>query len=105
MSNTHGWRAGAILSHATDLVGGDRAKTHGDKTVNHQNIANLWTAYIGVPITADQVAIMMVLLKIARTKHGGLNRDDFVDMAGYAGVAGEIIGNFNGLLETKTPQE
>ena len=95
MSN---WKASDILKHATDLVGGDRAAQHGDKTANHQNIANLWSAYLSTPITADQVAIMMVLLKAARTKTGSVNRDDFVDMAGYAGVAGEIVGNFNGLL-------
>lgn len=52
-------------------------------------------------ITADQVALMMVLLKVARTKTGGLNIDDYVDMAGYAGVAGEIIGTFNGLVPKK----
>lgn len=96
MSN-QGWRAADIVGHAAALVGGDRAAQHGDKVENHQYIAALWTAYLGVTITADQVALMMVLLKIARTKTGALNRDDFVDMAGYAGVAGEIMGRFNGL--------
>ena len=38
----------------------------------------------------------MVLLKVARTKTGSLNRDDFVDMVGYAGLAGEIAGKLNG---------
>lgn len=33
---------------------------------------------------------MMVLLKAARTRTGTFNLDDFVDMAGYAGCAGEI---------------
>ena len=79
-----------ICQEAASLVGGDRQRTHGDKTQNHLNIATLWTAYLGVPITAQQAAVMMVLLKVARTKLGALNRDDYVDMAGYAGVAGEI---------------
>jgi len=91
------FKAGDVCGHAAELVGGDRAKQHGDKATNHQNIANLWTAYLGTPVTADQVAIMMVLLKVARTKTGAVNRDDFVDMAGYAGVAAEIVGKFNGM--------
>ncbi len=90
------WDAATILETARLLVSGDRAATHGDKLENHQNIAALWSAYTGHTITCDQVAIMMVLLKIARTKLGALNRDDYLDMAGYAGVAAEIVGKLNG---------
>lgn len=82
--------ASSICQTAADLTGGDRAKTHGDKVANHNNIATLWSAFLGVPITAQQVALMMVLLKVARTKAGTHNPDDYVDMAGYAGVSGEI---------------
>lgn len=92
------WLAVEVLGTAANLVGGDRADKHGDKTQNHQNIARLWSAYLQVPITAEQVALMMVLLKVARTQHGGLNHDDYVDMAGYAGCAAEIVGKFNGLV-------
>ena len=42
-------------------------------------------------ITADDVAIMMILLKISRHTQGEkINIDNFVDMAGYAAIAGEI---------------
>lgn len=84
------FKAGDICAAAAALVSGDRARTHGDKFQNHMNIATLWTAYLGVPVTPLQVAQMMVLLKVARTKGGSLNRDDFVDAAGYSGVAAEI---------------
>ena len=83
-------RGGEILRRAAELVSTDRAETHGDMLENHDNIATLWSAFLGVDITAQQVALMMVLLKVARTKTGRLNLDDFIDMAGYAGVAGEI---------------
>ena len=33
---------------------------------------------------------MMALLKVARTKLGNLNKDDYVDGAGYLAIAGEI---------------
>ena len=81
------------LQTALELTGGDRAKTHGDKRANHQNIADLWNAYLGFPVqlTAYDVALMMVLLKVARTKSGSKNPDNYVDMAGYAGVAAECV--------------
>jgi hypothetical protein len=96
-------RAVEILTTAADLVGGDRAKTHGDKYINHGKIARLWTAYLenagivirdenGVATEIDptDVANMMILLKIARTQSGGTHNDDnHIDAAGYAGVAGE----------------
>lgn len=83
-------KAPEILMKAVDLVGGDRAKQHGDKVENHHNIADLWGAYLGRTLSAHDVALMMCLLKIARTKTGAYNDDDYVDLAGYAGVAGEI---------------
>ncbi|MBL8582813.1 MAG: hypothetical protein JNL61_11380 [Rhizobiaceae bacterium] len=88
--------AAEICRQAADLVSGDRKDTHGDTTRNHQNIARLWSAYLDVPVTPDQVAMMMVLLKVARTKSGAFNIDDFRDMAGYAGCAGEIRGKMEG---------
>lgn len=79
------------LQTALELTGGDRAKTHGDKKQSHENIAELWTAYFGraIRFTAHDVAIMMCLLKIARTRSGTHNPDNYVDLAGYAGIAAE----------------
>lgn len=82
--------AGAILSEAKRLVGGDRHRTHGDKLANHRNIAALWSAFLDMRITPKQAALMMALVKIARTKLGEHNPDNYVDLAGYAGVAGEV---------------
>ncbi len=87
-------RAGEILAAATEAVDGDREKTHGDKLMNHQNIAVLWDAYLRIrpnePLTVCDVALMMALLKIARTHSGEHNPDDYVDLAGYAACAGEM---------------
>ena len=33
---------------------------------------------------------MMVLLKVARTKTGAHNPDDYIDMTGYAAIAAEL---------------
>lgn len=93
--------ASRICGKAASLVGGDRAKTHGDKTENHRNIARSWTAYLhdklrpGVELSEVDAALLMALLKVERTKTGTFNPDDFIDLAGYAGVAGEIAGILN----------
>jgi hypothetical protein len=83
-------KASEITDKASKLVSGDRNETHGDVTENHANIARLWSGYLEHGVSPQDVAMMMVLLKVARTKLGAFNEDDFVDAAGYAGVAGEI---------------
>jgi|TARA_R100000049_G_C1865979_1_gene27596 hypothetical protein len=79
-----------LLMKSRVLVGGDREKDYGDKVKNHNNIAKLWSAYLDVPVTAHDVAIMMTLLKVARTKLGEVSEDTYVDMAAYGAIAGEI---------------
>tara|TARA_R110001606_G_scaffold104716_1_gene228473 strand:+ start:1880 stop:2152 length:273 start_codon:yes stop_codon:yes gene_type:complete len=79
-----------FLSEASRLVGTDREKDYGDKVENHSNIARLWSAYLEIEIEAHDVAIMMTLLKIARTKLGKVSKDTYIDMAAYGAIAGEI---------------
>ena len=78
-----------LLTTAIQLVGGDRHKDYGDKVKNHHNIAKLWSAYKDVEITPHDVAIMMCLLKIARTKLGAVSSDTYIDGSAYMSIAGE----------------
>ncbi len=86
-------KAGQLLRDAANLVDGDRNRTHGDKIENHRRIADYWNVFLShrpdKPLTPADVATLMVLLKVSRSQYGAHNVDDFVDMAGYAGVAGE----------------
>ena len=82
--------ANELLSVADNLVAGDRAEEYGDKKVMHDNIARLWSAYLETEITAHDVALMMTLLKLARTKAGITSDDTYVDMAAYSAIAGEL---------------
>ena len=50
---------------------------------NHESI------YLGVPIEAHDVANMMTMLKLARTRQG-YKRDTCVDAAGYVALGGEL---------------
>ena len=79
-----------FLSEASRLVGTDREKDYGDKVENHSNIARLWSAYLEIEIEAHDVAIMMTLFKIARTKLGKDSKDTYIDMGAYGAIAGEI---------------
>ena len=82
--------ANELLSIADNLVAGDRAEEYGDKKVMHGNIARLWSAYLETEITAHDVALMMTLLKLARTKAGKTSDDTYIDMAAYSAIAGEL---------------
>jgi hypothetical protein len=78
---------------AVDIIT-ERAADYGDPRPNHERIAHLWNAYLepATPITAHDVAICMVLVKISRAKAGsqsksGSKPDTYLDMAGYAEIA------------------
>ena len=91
-------KSNQFLNRASILVQGQKEKDYGDKFNNHKNIAKLWSAYLDVNINPHNVAVMMVLLKIARTKVGKVNKDTYIDMAAYGAIAGEIKfkGKING---------
>ena len=83
-------KSNQILNQASVLVQGQREKDYGDKTENHSNIARLWSAYLDVKIEAHDVALMMALLKMARTKLGEVSKDTYIDLSAYSAIAGEI---------------
>ena len=80
------------LDKAAKIVQGQRQFDYGNKFENHDNIAKLWSAYLGEKISPHDVAICMMLVKVARLKHRKTD-DCYVDMAGYAAIAGEIKNN------------
>ena len=81
-----------ILNTAAELISGDRAATYGDATVSHQRIADLWSTYLGTPVSAVDVAMCNLLLKVSRSKGGDKpgKMDTFVDIAGYAALCAEF---------------
>ena len=72
------------------LLEGKREHEYGNKKENHENIANLWSAYLDHNVSAHDVAILMLLLKIARAKFGNPSADTYIDMVGYSAIAGEL---------------
>lgn len=80
-----------ILAEASDLINGDRAVDYGDATLNHMRIAEFWNNYTDhqLKLSAPDVAIMMILVKVARCMET-FKDDSFVDICGYAALAAEM---------------
>ena len=94
-----------ILEAARKCVCEDREEQYGTPEDNFGVIASMWEAYLrtgkcvsrpcDIEIQADDVAMMMALVKMARiiTAPQPLtpSPDSFVDLCGYAALAGEIL--------------
>ena len=72
-----------ILDEANRLVNGKRGSDYGHPLDNFTNTAKLWSVILGVEITAEQVALCMIQLKVARQLNKS-TRDNLVDICGYA---------------------
>ncbi len=78
-----------ILNKAAEIVKGARQEQYGEPEDCFGIIAQMWSAYLGEPVTSVDVAMMMVLLKVARVRNDYMNEDNYIDIAGYAACAGE----------------
>lgn len=79
-----------MLEEALKIVTKDRQTNYGTPEDNFKIIAELWSAYAGITITTADVCSMMILLKLARSKHCPSYADNWVDIAGYSACASEI---------------
>lgn len=89
------------LAEAARLTSGDRDREYGTPYINLSDCAMLWTAYLcgkyggqtvdllQLSLTAEDVAWLNVLQKIARTFSGHPKPDTYIDAAAYAAIAGE----------------
>ena len=88
---------GTILSTAAEYVTKDRDAQYGSAENNFALIGRFWTEYLCARckpnvslIDAEDVAIMMSLLKTARIATGQPKADNYIDLCGYIACAGEI---------------
>jgi len=92
--------AGDLLEEAAKIIGGQRATDYGPKLRNHQRIAGLWNMWLSNTkagatvdewvIDAYDVAMMMMMVKIARLMNSPGHGDSHLDIAGYSAIAKEI---------------
>ena len=67
----------------------ERGKDYGPASVNLQRTADLWSAYLGVPITIEQVCICMTLVKISRMA-ASRKDDNYTDARAYLTLAEDL---------------
>lgn len=75
-----------MLDEAKSLVYGQRAKDYGSAKENFERIAGHWSLILNQEVTADQVVLCMIAVKMARLFQTPDHRDSWVDIAGYVGV-------------------
>lgn len=90
-------KRGECLDKANSIVNGERQKNYGTPENNFQRIAELWTSYLQNReeehldyLSAKDVAIMMILMKVARLMNDPKHEDSWTDIAGYAACGCEI---------------
>lgn len=87
-----------ILAEAARIVTTDREQQYSSPEDSFGLIADLWTSYFSaagentVKFYADNVAMMMALLKIARIATGHYKEDSYIDACGYIACGAEIAG-------------
>jgi hypothetical protein len=69
----------------------DRGAAYGDPKTQMEAIAQRWSTTLGTPVTAHQVALCMIDLKLARLAHVPNYADGPIDVIGYAALIPEIV--------------
>jgi hypothetical protein len=67
----------------------ERAADYGPPEVNLSRTAALWSSYLGQCISAHDVAMCMILVKVSRAKAGS-KADNYEDIKGYAEIAEQL---------------
>jgi len=80
----------SILLEANGLVHGDRQASYGHPINDFTRTAALWSALLGVPVTAEQVGLCMIAVKLSRQCNAP-KRDNLVDAAGYAETVQMVV--------------
>lgn len=84
-------RRKVLLKKAAAIVCGERDEQYGGPEDTFGQIAMLWSDWLEVPIGAEDVAVLMILMKTARVKTSRYkSSDSWVDIAGYAACGSEI---------------
>lgn len=85
-----------VLEEAKRCICQDRQNQYGAPEDSFFTIAQLWSSYLAGEhklkciLSKEDVALMMVLLKVARTIGHAHHVDNYIDMAGYAALAAEL---------------
>lgn len=82
------------LDTAKEIVNGARQENYGSPESNFAKIATYWSSYLNRRVESYDVAIMMILMKVARLQNRIDHEDSWVDICGYAANGCEITSNW-----------
>lgn len=80
-----------MLEEALQLVNGARQKSYGSPLDNWTATARILSSIVGKELSAEQAALLMIGVKLARLATSPNHRDSLVDIAGYIAVIDLII--------------
>jgi hypothetical protein len=78
-----------LLEHAAGLVT-RRRREYGEPVELFDHVAQRWSLTLGSRISAAQVVLCLIDLKLARLAHDPKHLDSQTDVAGYAAVLREV---------------
>jgi hypothetical protein len=83
-----------FLRHVANVIS-ERGTLYGDAASSMAVIARRWSATLGKEITAAQVVLCLIDLKLARLAHDPTHEDSAVDVCGYAALLRELTQTSN----------
>ena len=83
-----------FLKHVANVIA-ERSAQYGDAGTSMVAIATRWSVTLGHEITAAQVVLCLLDLKLARLAHDPTHEDSAVDVCGYAALLRELIQTSN----------
>ena len=83
-----------FLKHVANVIA-ERSTQYGDASSNMAAIAARWSATLGHEVTAAQVVLCLLDLKLARLAHDPSHEDSAVDVCGYAALLRQLSETSN----------
>lgn len=80
-----------LLKHAVGVIA-NREQSYGDPRESMVAIAKRWSLTLGVPVTAAQVVLCLIDLKLTRLARDPKHLDSALDAAAYAALLREVVG-------------
>ena len=86
--------AAMFLKHVAQVIA-ERSTQYGDAATNMAAIAARWSTTLGREVTAAQVVLCLLDLKLARLAHDPNHEDSAVDVCGYAALLRKLAETSN----------
>ena len=81
----------ARLSRVSKILT-ERGRQYGDHAHLYAEVAGLWSSVCDKELTAEDVMVMMIHLKLARLRSGTPTADSIDDIIGYTALLGDLMG-------------